>query len=54
MPPIALIGLLSLKRKGAPDVITLKAALPPGCQKFTSSRFCWAKKLYQLLSVTPK
>src|SRR5690606_28752091 len=37
MPPIGHNVLLSLNKKGAPGVSTLKPADPPGCQKLTSS-----------------
>ena len=37
-PPIALCGLLSLKRNGEPGGTVFKVALPNGAQKLTSSR----------------
>jgi hypothetical protein len=51
---MALSGLFSLNKNGAPDCNTLKFTVPPGYQKFMSSGLMPLRCLNQLLSVTPK
>ena len=52
-PDDGIVRMVQLERNGSPGDSAPKTRLPPGCQKFTSSR-CgrWLRNRYQSLSVT--